>query len=441
MLQERAGFRLQQNDSLPLEKTDLIAALAASKARPLSAKEKKRLAPLIKWGAKEILKKAPETCMPPDPHAPNCLVPHLDEVCRIIGAPAQCVAPGTGDCTDLNIDRYFSIALMLTNFLPGSGQIARLGWKGLKKLLKKPMKQLVLDAATEVAEGLYKKYKKDISKFIKSNLKELVKEEVMDQASLLAAEAGIHEIDDSKDSDADEAKQILEDMAKAFDPTGILEVIDAFNTDDVPKCLDLMPAEAPTVTDWEDPPYQEPNFKYFLGSTGLSCPEGVFYEVTDRNECVDAASSLKMPFKSRYEGSYFRNYDDVCYFGTRDKPSDMFFDSHAGAGARKMCKTEASLKTYGWDDPIFGFNPKNTPSCSSGDGGVRRKIYSKTVCEDAVHSMPWVAATTYTEHWSNSGSCYYGVCDYKAGGDYGICFDSAAGSRAYHVCSFGANRP
>lgn len=194
-------------------------------------------------------------------------------------------AADNGACAD----RLARIALafmdVLSNFYPpakGIAAIKKAATTGSKLALRVAIKK----AAKQVAKKLLKKAKKNLKKYMKNKKKEL-KEEMQDAI----LEGGIEMVVEarmSKDSSLDERiKKEAEEMAKAVDPTGIADLVDAIEADSCDsKVIEAMP-----VGGLED---ESADNEVHLGDPGKYCVP----IITEEARCRAAAKAYGASFGS-----------------------------------------------------------------------------------------------------------------------------------------------
>jgi len=137
----------------------------------------------------------------------------------------------TGACFGAVVNMIVSIASMLSNFIPGYGQLKAVGTKLLRvgvQAAKAVMKQI----AKSIAKQLMRKAKRKVKKFMKAEVRgqiQQLKDSAVEAILQEAAEAFAIE------RTAQELKHefpSIEDVARAIDPIGVMDVVDAFNHDD-----------------------------------------------------------------------------------------------------------------------------------------------------------------------------------------------------------------
>jgi len=167
-------------------------------------------------------------------HVPGDPSP-LDTTCSLF----YC-GQSSGDCAEHGAKIALSFAEMFANFIPGGKAMT-----GLKKAVKKgtmvAMKAAMKKAVKDIAKKMLKKARKNLKKEIKSRreaMTEEVKEAILQGGAEQVAEVFIAKTDGGHLRDT--AVEIL----KAVDPTGISEVVGAFEAD---RCRDKIIDDMPEI--------------------------------------------------------------------------------------------------------------------------------------------------------------------------------------------------
>lgn len=149
----------------------------------------------------------------------------------------------SGDCAEHGAKIALSFAEMFANFIPGGKAMT-----GLKKAVKKgtmaAMKAAMKKAVKDIAKKMLKKARKNLKKEIKSRGKELreeVKEAILQGGAEQVAEVFIAK------TDGDYLAETAVEILKAVDPTGISDVVGAFEAD---RCRDKIIDDMPPVDDY-----------------------------------------------------------------------------------------------------------------------------------------------------------------------------------------------
>lgn len=151
----------------------------------------------------------------------------------------------TGACIGAIVNMVVSIASMLASVFP-AGKVAALASKMAKAATKAAMKALLKQFAKEIAKNLLKKTKRKVQKFMKAEIKGAVralKDEAVESILQEAAEA--FAIERAK-KEVGYSVPDIEEIARACDPIGVMDVIDAFN---LASCDDTVLENFPACTD------------------------------------------------------------------------------------------------------------------------------------------------------------------------------------------------
>jgi hypothetical protein len=150
-----------------------------------------------------------------------------------------------GACVGAIANMVVSIASMLASVFP-AGKVAVLAKQMAKAASKAAMKALLKQFAKSIAKRLLRKTKRKVKKFMKAEIKGLKKslrEEAVESILQEAAEA--FAIERAKKEVGYQVPSI-EDIARACDPIGVMDVIDAFNLN---SCDDTEIENFPTCSD------------------------------------------------------------------------------------------------------------------------------------------------------------------------------------------------
>jgi len=151
----------------------------------------------------------------------------------------------TGACVGAVANMVVSIASMLASVFP-AGKVAALAGKMAKAASKAAMKALLKQFAKEIAKQLLKKTKRKVQKFMKAEIKGAVralKDEAVESILQEAAEA--FAIERAK-KEVGYSVPSIEEIARACDPIGVMDVIDAFNLN---SCDDTVLENFPACSD------------------------------------------------------------------------------------------------------------------------------------------------------------------------------------------------